>query len=313
MIIRRDFSGDRIAVSLTIGFFDGVHLGHQKVINKAVERAKAEGIKSCVVTFDRHPSELFFRKKVKFLTCWEEKKEILHNLGVDIIQVFTFNPKLSSLSPSQFLSKLNKIFDIRGIFIGEEFTFGYRREGNVEFLRQKQKDFGYTLEAVPSLKIDGKKISSSFLRELLQKGEIEKVIRAMGRPPTLLGEVVPGEKRGRELGYPTANLKPHPEKLLPQEGVYAGTVFLEKKVYKALINVGAKPTFGDFVPGVEVHLLGFTGKLYGETLKINLIKRIRDIKVFPSPSHLSKQLEKDKEKAEKILSNIQDSTFIETD
>ena len=226
--------------------------------------------------------------------------------------MFTFNPKLSSLSPSQFLSKLNKIFDIRGIFIGEEFTFGYRREGNVEFLRQKQKDFGYTLEAVPSLKIDGKKISSSFLRELLQKGEIEKVIRAMGRPPTLLGEVVPGEKRGRELGYPTANLKPHPEKLLPQEGVYAGTVFLEKKVYKALINVGAKPTFGDFVPGVEVHLLGFTGKLYGETLKINLIKRIRDIKVFPSPSHLSKQLEKDKEKAEKILSNIQ-ATFIETD
>lgn len=305
MRIRKDFSGEKVIVCLTIGFFDGVHLGHQKIIKKVVKKAKIKGLQSCVITFDSHPSELFSGRKVKFLTCWEEKKQIFHSLGVDIVQVFTFTPQLSSLTPYEFLKKLNTILDIREILVGEEFTFGRGREGDVKFLKQKQNEFGYTLEAIPPVKINGEKIGSSFLRELLQEGEVEKVARAMGRPPTILGKVIPGKRRGRQIGYPTANLKSHPEKLLPKAGVYAGTVNLEGKVYKALVNVGTKPTFGDFVPGVEVHLMDFKNKIYGKNLKIWVVKKIRDIQLFPSVMDLSRQLREDRQRAERILKDLQ--------
>jgi len=304
MIIRKDFGGEKLRVFLTIGFFDGIHLGHQKIIREIVEKARANGLKSCVVTFDRHPSELFSSRKVRLLTSWEEKREIFFSLGIDVVQVFTFNLQFATLTPPKFLEKLTELFTIEEILVGEEFTFGFRKEGNVDFLHQSQPQFGYKLKAIPPLKLNEKKISSSLLREWLKRGEIEKVTRGMGRPPTILGRVVPGKGRGREIGYPTANLELHPEKLLPCSGVYVGSVELGEKVYKALVNVGSKPTFGDPIPGVEVHIIDFTDELYDKTLKINLIKKIRDVQAFPSPLHLVERLKKDREKAEKILERI---------
>lgn len=301
MIVRKDFCGEKIPVSLTIGFFDGIHLGHQEIIHQIVEKAKIEGLQSCVVTFDRHPSELFSSSKVKLLTCWEEKKRILSSLGIDVVQLFTFNLKFAHLSPLEFLRKLSQIFTIKELLVGKEFTFGFQKKGNVNFLLQNQSKFGYRLRTVSPLTINGEKISSSLLRDWLSQGNIEKVIEAMGRPPTILGKVVPGKGRGRKIGYPTANLEPHPQKLLPPNGVYAGCVELKGEVYKALVNVGNKPTFGDLVWGVEVHIMDFSEELYGEILRVNLIKKIRDIQVFPTPSCLMERLKKDKEKAERIL------------
>jgi riboflavin kinase/FMN adenylyltransferase len=301
MIIRKNFQGERLQVFLTIGFFDGIHLGHQKIIREIVKRARNNSLKSCIVTFDRHPSELFSSRKVKLLTSWEEKREIFLSAGIDVVQVFTFDWQFATLSPPEFLEKLTKLFAVKEILVGEEFTFGFKREGNVALLRRMQSQFGYELKTVPWLKLNEKKISSSLLREWLEKGEIEKVTRGIGRPPTILGRVVPGKGRGRKIGYPTANLEPHPQKLLPCSGVYAGRVELEEKVYKALVNVGSRPTFGDLVPGVEVHIIDFTDELYGKNLRINLIKKIRDVQAFPSPLHLVKRLKKDRERVEKIL------------
>lgn len=301
MIIRRDFSGEKLNVFLTIGFFDGVHLGHRRVIDEVVKKAKSEGAKSCVITFDRHPSELFSGRAVKLLTCWEEKIKIFSSLGVDVVQIFTFTHLFSALRPYQFLQKLTAIFNIREILVGEEFTFGYKREGNVDFLSQNQFRFGYRLKAIPPVKLDGEKISSSLLRKWLKEGKIDKVIKGMGRFPTIVGKVTSGRGDGRKIGYPTANLESHPQKLLPCSGVYAGTVEIRGRVYKTLVNIGERPTFGDFTPGVEAHIIDFSGELYGRLLSIDLIERIRDIQVFPSSFDLSNQLKKDKEKAEKIL------------
>ena len=305
MIIRKDFSnsGEKLSVFLTIGFFDGVHRGHKKIIKEVVERAKLNNLQSCIVSFDRHPNQFFSGRAMKFLTSWEEKKEIFQSFGVDLIQIFTFNSRFASLSPEEFLQKLSEIFYIHEILVGEGFNFGSRKEGNVNFLYKKQSKFGYRLRVIPYVKFNREKISSSLLRGWIEEGKIQKVAQGLGRYPTVIGKVIPGRGKGREIGYPTANLEPHPEKLLPPSGVYAGYVELEGKNHKALINIGARPTFGDFTPGVEVHIINFNNQLYEKMLKVDLVEKIRDILFFPSPAHLSRQLERDKEKAEEILSS----------
>ena len=305
MIIREDFSGseERFSTFLTIGFFDGVHLGHQKVIEGIVERARGENLQSCVITFNHHPSELFSGNTLMFLTSWQEKKEILQKLGVDSVQVFTFNSQFASLSPTNFLQKLTGIFDIREILVGEDFVFGFKRKGNINFLRQHEAQFGYRVQAITPVRLDGERISSSLLREWLKRGQIKKVTQGLGHPPTIIGTVIAGRKKGREIGCPTANLQPHPQKLLPCSGVYVGYVRLGAKMYKAVINVGGRPTFGDFTPGVEVHVMDFSGELYGKGLRIDLVQKIRNTCTFVSASHLSQQLQKDKERAEKILNH----------
>jgi len=301
MIIRKNFQGEKVPCILTIGFFDGVHLGHQRIIRKVVEKARSSNIYSCVVTFDRHPSELFSSYKVKLLTCWEEKKEIFGSLGIDVIQVFTFDHDFASLSPDKFLEKLNEHFFIKEILVGNDFTFGHKRKGNVTFLKKIRSKFDFELEVVAPVKMENQKISSSVLRAWLENGKVEKVTAGMGRPPTIWGKVIPGKGRGRQIGFPTANLLPHSDKLLPPSGVYAGSCEVKNKIYEATVNVGSKPTFDDFSPGIEVYIIGFEGELYGETLKVSLVKKIRDIQAFPSPSHLARRLEQDRQETEQIL------------
>ncbi|MCD6317827.1 bifunctional riboflavin kinase/FAD synthetase [Candidatus Aerophobetes bacterium] len=301
MKIRKGFSPGKERVVLTIGFFDGVHLGHQKIIGDVVKEAKLRGIKSCVVTLDRHPSKLFSHRSVPLLTSQEEKERIMYQLGVDLVQIFPFTLRFASLSPYQFLCKLKQSFNFEQIIVGEDFVFGQGRKGNVKLLHQVKNDFGYELVAIPSLKLKGEKISSSLLRQWLGKGEIEKVTRWMGRYPTILGEVIEGDRRGRTLGYPTANLRPHPQKLLPSPGVYAGKVKLMGKTYRTLINVGDKPTFKDFSRGIEAHIFDFSKEIYGQSLRIELVSKIRDIQTFSSSLELISRLEKDKEEAERIV------------
>ncbi|MBE0477738.1 bifunctional riboflavin kinase/FAD synthetase [Candidatus Aerophobetes bacterium] len=305
MIIRKDFSnsGEKSAVCLTIGFFDGVHRGHKKIIKDVVEGARLNNLQSCIVSFHCHPNEFFSGRPMKFLTSWEEKEEIFQSLGVDLIQVFTFNSRFASLSPEQFLQKLSEIFYIHEILVGEGFNFGRRKEGNISFLYKKQSKFGYRLRVIPYVKFKREKVSSSLLRRWLEEGKIQKVARGLGHYPTLMGKVTCGRGKGREIGYPTANIESHPEKLLPPGGVYVGYVELGGKNHKALINIGARPTFGDLTCGVEVHIINFNNQLYEKMLKVYLVEKIRDIVFFPSPAHLSQQLERDKEKAEQILNS----------
>jgi len=301
MEIRKGFSPGKERVVLTIGFFDGVHLGHQKIISDLVKEAKLRGIKSCVATLDRHPSKLFSHRPIPLLTSQDEKEEIMYQLGIDLVQIFPFTLEFASLSPYQFLRKLKQSLNFEQIIVGEDFVFGQGRKGNVNFLHQVENDFGYELVVIPSLKLKGEKISSSLLRQWLRKGEIEKVTRWMGRYPTILGEVIGGNRRGRSLGYPTANLRPHPQKLLPSPGVYAGKVKLMGKTYRTVINVGGRPTFKDFSLGIEAHIFDFSKEIYGQSVRIELVSKIRDIQTFSSSLELISRLEKDKEEAERIV------------
>ena len=287
---------------ITIGFYDGVHRGHQKVIGEMVKQARAKGVKSCVITFTPHPCEIFSHKPFPLLTTWEEKREIFQKLGVDLTIVLPFTRKLASLSPLSFIEMLNKHLQMDQIIVGEDFVFGKERRGDTSWLKKQENRFGYKLKVIPLLKTEKGKVSSSLIRDYLKKGKVREAAKCLGRPPTILGKVVRGKGRGRLIGYPTANLKPHPCKLLPCSGVYAGRVTLEDGSYDSIINVGSSPTFGESLSRVEAHIINFEGDLYDREVRIELMERIREIRKFSSPTLLTKRLEKDKQIAEKILS-----------
>lgn len=291
-------------VALTVGFYDGVHKGHQRIIKELVKRAKIIRGESCLITFNPHPSELFSHQTFPLLTTLEEKKEIFAKLNVDLVVVFNFTSQFASLSPGSFIKRLKENIDIKEIVVGEDFVFGRKQEGDVQWLKNSEGVFRYKLRVISLLGTEEEKISSSLIRELLRKGEIRKVIQYLAHPPTIIGKIVKGRRRGHLLGYPTANLKTHPCKILPSSGVYAGKVILGEKTYKGIVNVGDKPTFGDSSFTVEVHIIDFRGEIYGKAIKIELIDKMRKIEEFPSPLYLSEKLKEDRERAEKILSEV---------
>ncbi|MEA3485701.1 MAG: bifunctional riboflavin kinase/FAD synthetase, partial [Candidatus Aerophobetes bacterium] len=278
-------------VILTIGFYDGVHLGHQKIIKNLVQQATTRGKRSCVITFTPHPSEFFSRKSLPLLTTREEKREILNQLGVDLVINFSFISEFASQSPSSFMRKLKENLEMEEIIIGEDFVFGKDRKGDVNWLKEREEKFGYKLKVIPLLRVEGKKLSSSLIRNWLKKGYIRKVIHWLGRPPTISGRVIKGKRRGKLLGYPTANLEPHSCKLLPCAGVYAGRIILRRGIFKGIINVGGSPTFGENSVGVEAHILKFKEDIYEERVKIELMDKIREIRKFSSSFSLVKRLE----------------------
>ncbi len=303
MEVRRGFSKKEKYedVILTIGFYHGIHKGHQEIIRYVTGKAKRKKGKSCVITFPSHPSEFLSGRPLSLLTTWEEKEKLLAQAGIDLLVFLNFTSQIASLSPHSFIEKIRQVLEIREMVVGEDFVFGNRREGDVRWLKENEKAFEYKLRVIPSLKVGEEKIGSSLIRRWLKEGEIEKATLWLGRYPTILGRVIRGKRRGRDLGYPTANLEPHPEKLLPGPGVYAGKVILGGDYYKGIVNVGGKPTFKDMSFGVEVYILGFGKDIYGEEIKIELVTRLRGIEQFSSSLDLTKRLEVDEKRAEEIL------------
>lgn len=308
MEVKQGFPRKRFGkVVLTVGFYDGIHIGHQKIIKQVIQEAKRRGMRSCLITFRPHPSEFFGGRVLSLLTSWEEKKEILRRLGLDLVVVLRFTAHLASLSPEAFLEKLQGSLGLDELIVGKDFVFGHQRQGNIEWLQENQNRFGFRLRLVPLLKVRGEKLSSSLVRQWIQRGDIEKATQGLGRYPTIIGKVIGGKKRGRLLGYPTANLAPDPQKILPPSGVYAGRVNLKGRFYKGMINVGTKPTFEDSSFGVEVHILGFQGHIYGHRIKIEVASRIRSVAEFTSPGELSRRLEEDRVRVEKIFDRTKPS------
>lgn len=288
-------------IILTIGFYDGIHKGHQRILKYMRDEAKKGKGNSCIITFSSHPLELLSRKLLPLITTWPEKEEILAQIGIDLVVLLDFTSQLASLSPRSFTEKIKENLNVEEIVVGEDFVFGKEKEGDVHWLRENEKTFGYKLKVIRSLKAGQEKVSSSLIRGWLKKGEIEKATHWLGRYPTILGRVIEGKRRGRDLGYPTANLEPHPGKLLPGPGVYAGKVSLGGNSYKGIVNVGEKPTFMDMSFGVEVYILEFEKNIYGQSVKVELVTKLREIERFSSPFHLAKRLEEDRRKAERIL------------
>lgn len=302
---------------LALGTFDGVHLGHQKVIKSLKRRAKDLEKKSIVLTFDMHPLKTIDPVKCPpLLTPKEEKINLIQNLGVDILILANFNRRFSSLSPEKFIKDiLIDRLGIEEVFAGTDFAFGRGATGDIVFLKKKSREYGFGVKIIPPEKVGKSTISSTKIRELIKEGRVKKAALLLGRPYTLYGRVVHGESRGRELGYPTANIRPHYE-MIPSDGVYLGRIRVRGRDWDGLLNIGVQPTFhkglGRVRKGeqgvargqkrvIEAYIFDFHQRIYGRDIKVSFLEKIRDEIAFKSPEALKAQIRKDIAKARKIL------------
>ena len=287
---------------LTIGVFDGVHLGHKYLISQLIEHAKKQDLLSGGVTFRQHPQEILLpQTKLPFLTDLTERINLLKKEGVEVIIALSFTSELAQLSACQFVSLLKKYLRMRGLLIGPDFALGRDREGNTNTLRTLGQDMDFTVTVVPPVIINGEMVSSTAIRNALADGDMKRVSNLIGRPFSLHGHVITGSGRGVELGFPTANLDMDSEQALPVEGVYATWAYIDDKAYQSMTNIGKRPTFGGSQPTVEVHVPDYLGDLYGRELKIDIIERLRSEKKFDTVEELKKQIAEDVKQGRAIL------------
>ena len=288
---------------LTIGVFDGVHLGHKHLLDKLIERAGRLNLLSGVVTFAPHPQNFLFPEtELPFLTSLEQRKVLLEDAGAEAVIVLPFSQELAQLSARDFMGLLKEYLRLKELVIGPNFALGRNREGDASNLRKLGWEMGFTVTVVPPARINGEMVSSTAVRKALAGGNLEKVRSLIGRPFSLQAKVIRGESRGAKLDYPTANLEIEPGQALPAEGVYATWAYIGGQARKSVTNIGRRPTFGGGKSVVEVYILGYRGSLYGEELKIDIIERLRDEKQFDSAEALRQQIARDIEQAKAVLS-----------
>lgn len=299
IINTEDFCLDASAVCL--GKFDGIHRGHQLLI-KEIEKYKEENLKSVVFTFALHPYTLFSKGEAKLIDTVEEKIEKLEKLGVDVLVSYPFTKKTAQMEPEEFIEEvLIKKMKAKIIVVGNDFHFGYQRKGNVEFLRQHAQRYGYKVVSLEKIEDDNQVISSTRIRNEIKNGNMETVIRLLGEPYSITGEIIHGMQLGRTIGMPTINQIVAEEKLLPPNGVYVTRVLLEDGEYKGITNIGNKPTVsGEHKLGVETHILDYNGDLYGKKAKVSFYQFVRKEQKFPSIKELKEQMHRDMECARKF-------------
>lgn len=281
---------------LTIGSFDGVHLGHREIIQNLVSKAHEMGALAVVLTFHPHPAIVLKKRNDPFyLTTPQEKASLLGDLGVDVVITQPFDPSLASTSAANFMAILKNRLDIEHLLVGRDFALGQDRRGNISRLRQLGQEYGYTIEIFPPVEIEGQVVSSSKIRAALRDGDVLLAARFLGRPYRIIGKVINGDGRGRKIGIPTANLEVWPERAIPKSGVYVCQATLNQQPVGAVTNVGFRPTFENqpLKPTVEAHLLDFDGDLYGEEISLDFLLRLRDEQRFPSVQALVKQIQQD--------------------
>jgi riboflavin kinase / FMN adenylyltransferase len=291
---------------VTVGTFDGLHLGHQKIIEKLISVARSRKLCSTLVTFDPHPKIVLKQKdnfNIEILTSLDEKLDILSRSGLDRVVIVKFDREFASQTYEQFVK--NILIDRIGaeaIIVGYDHAFGKDREGNFENLKILSAKYGFYLEKVGPVEFDNEVISSTLIRQAISAGDVESAAKYLGRNYSLSGKVVPGDSRGKELNYPTANIAiSNSNKLIPATGVYAVDVIYEEQLYKGMLNIGFRPTFGDFNESiVEVNIFEFEKDIYDEKLTVLFKKRLRDEVKFDSVEELISQLEIDKQESLKL-------------
>lgn len=294
-------------VVITIGNFDGVHIGHQALFHKVIEKAKELGGTSIAMTFEPHPIRVLKQNNhPPLITLYEQKVELITKTGINILICIPFTRKFASIPAKEFIEEiLVDRIGMKAIVVGEDYTFGKNREGNLDLLKIYGKQIGFEVIVVNRIQIPNNskdKISSSRIRELISEGKVAESEKLLGRYYQIRGTVMTGRDRGgRLLGFPTANIKLYDE-LSPKTGVYAVTVECKGSKYKGVANIGYSPTFDDRIFTVEAHILDFNDDIYGQKIRVNFIKRLRDEKKFLNISELSKQIRKDIDKARDILS-----------
>ena len=291
--------------AVTIGTFDGVHLGHLKIINRLKETAARTGLCTTMVTFYPHPRFIVRggTQPVKLLTSQQEKLELLERSGLDQVLIIPFDESFSKMEYRDFIRDiLVERLNVKQVIVGYDHAFGKNREGNFERLKELSRAFGFSAEKVEPFMLGDAIVSSSRIRELLKIGQVDAAADLLGRRYALFGSVVYGAKRGRTLHFPTANLQlDYENKLLPENGVYAVEVIHQKEHYKGMLNIGFKPTFETgHAFTIEVHILDFDQNIYGDQLQIKFKKRLRSEKKFDSKEALVAQLEIDKQLSLKL-------------
>lgn len=288
---------------LTIGNYDGVHLGHQKILSMVRKKAEEINGTSIVMTFDPHPVKVLAPEKdVKLLTTPEEKSRLIAKMGIDVLLFVTFNKEFAKILPEDFIKDIlvNKLH-VKEVIVGVNYAFGKGKKGNFELLKKQGKEFGFHATAVPDVLVHGNIVSSSSIRNLILKGQMQEVSTYLGRAYSILGTVIKGKGRGKSiLNIPTANITT-PVEIAPKEGVYAVRVGYKGSIYDGVANIGKNPTFKEKAVSYEVHLFGFSGDLLGEYLRIYFIDRIRNERTFPNVAALEKQIREDIETARAIL------------
>jgi len=298
-------------VWLTIGSFDGVHRGHQEVIRKLTAEAHNNGALAVVLTFYPHPAEIVRARDFPFyLTTPDEKAELLGNLGVDVVITHPFNREVMVTPARDFMEELQAHLQFRYLRVGYDFALGRNREGNAQMLADLGKEWGFTLEQTPPFKLDGQIVSSSRIRFLLGAGQVDEAARFLGRNFVVEGPVVVGDQRGRTIGFPTANLDIWKMRAIPAAGVYVCRATVNEVTYNAVTNIGVRPTFEatPVPPRVEAHLLDFEGDIYGESIQLEFISRLRGEQRFDSVDELIHQIQTDIKAARKIFATLKIKT-----
>jgi len=287
---------------LTVGVFDGVHLGHKQLIDRLTRDAARRHLISGVVTFTQHPKVVLSPKmKLARLTTLQQRTDLLKSLDVQMVVPLTFTREFAALSAREFVELLRQHLRMEGLVIGPDFALGRGREGNLTSLRALGRELGFTVEVVEPLILGDLPVSSTAIRGALARGDVKTTSRLLGRPYRLGGPVVGGDERGHSLGYPTANIGVDADQALPADGIYATLAHLDDRTYESVTNIGVRPTFDGGERTVEVFLMDFDADIYGRELSIELIDRLRGEVRFSSPEELSQQIGADVREAKAIL------------
>jgi len=311
MQIIRDIQNSPIKkpIAVALGNFDGVHRGHQQLIKQCVTESRERGWESCVITFEPHPVLVLAKhREFKLLNTYEQKYRLIAELGVDYLCLLSFDSALAGLPPEDFVQRyLIKVFNLQKVFVGFNFTFGDRGRGTSATLEELGRQNGFAVGVLEPVVIEKEVVSSSLIREKYKTGNIVEAARLLGYWPVLEGKVVPGEQRGRKMGFPTANLELPDYILLPSYGVYAAFAEVKGQQYQAIINVGVKPTFGSEKPTVEAYIFDYHEDLYQQNLQLRLVDKIRPERKFDGLDDLKEQITMDVREARQILQQAQDT------
>ncbi|MGZ4098367.1 MAG: bifunctional riboflavin kinase/FAD synthetase [Bacteroidia bacterium] len=294
---------------VTIGTFDGVHLGHQKILNRLQQLKKKHGFNTVVLTFEPHPRKILFPQQtdLKLITLIEEKLDLLEKYGVDVTVVYPFDKEFSNIESKEYIEQiLIKSLKVKHLVIGYDHKFGKNRNGDINVLKKYSEEFGYEVEEIDALDIDNISISSSKIRHALENGEVQLANNYLGHPFFMKATVIPGKQLGRKLGYATANLKIEgTDKLIPKIGVYFVEIIVDEKKYYGMMNIGYNPTTDtDQNVKPEVHIFDFNEDIYGKTIVVNFLNYLRDEKKFDNLDGLICELHEDKKKCMKLIEEL---------
>jgi len=293
MIIEKFGNKNKAPVCLALGFFDSLHKGHAAVIKKARAYARANNYLTAVFTFDNNPFSTFGRD-IRLVYTFSERCQILKGMGADMVVAAEFTPLFMDMTAADFLKRLAASCNVKYISCGGDYTFGKNSEGGVKLLKEFCEKNGIALEIVPEIQAGGVKISSTAIRDLIEKGGVETANRCLNAPFCAFGVVAHGRGLGEKLTYPTANLVPDPEKVVLGQGVYATNTYIGGKKYTSVTNAGGKPTFRENAYELETHIIsGYNSPLYGQYIKVEFIERIRGIINFSTAAELKMQIAKD--------------------